>query len=325
MFPFSFQRCGILGINSRNLDYLFPTNPRRLYRYADSKIETKKIAQSIGVPTPESYGVITFQNEVKQLSNIIKEHKSFVIKPAQGSGGDGIVVIKDVTDEGYCKASGSILPAGDLEYHIYNILGGMFSLGGQKDVAIVEYAVQFNPVFDEIAYQGVPDIRVIVYRGVPAMAMLRLPTRASDGKANLHRGGVGVGIDLSSGKTLTSIQNNRYIEKHPETGHLLRDRQIPHWQTILEMSALLGDKTEFGYLGVDIVLDQEKGPLLLEINARPGISIQIANQAGLLPRLEAIDQALPKLSGSQEKIAFAQSTFALRTKTLSKNRSLSKL
>lgn len=82
------------------------------------------------------------------------------------------------------------------------------------------------------------------------------------------------------------------------------------------MATNLGDKTEFGYLGVDIVLDQEKGRLLLEINARPGISIQIANQAGLLPRLDAIDSAGPKLSGVQEKIAFAQETFAVRTPLL---------
>lgn len=313
MFPFSLQRHGILGINARNLDYIFASNPRRIYRLADSKLETKKIAQSIGVPTPECYGVINFQNEVRKLSNIVGKHKSFVVKPSRGSGGDGIVVISDVTHEGYRKASGSILSPGDLQYHIYNILSGMFSLGGQTDVALVEYTVQFDPVFDEIAYQGVPDIRVIVYRGVPAMAMLRLPTRASDGKANLHRGGVGVGIDLSTGTTLAGIQKNRYIDNHPETGHSLRDRQIPQWQTILEMATKLGEKTEFGYLGVDIVLDREKGPLLLEINARPGLAIQIANQEGLIPRLEAIDSALPKLSGVKEKIAFAQETFAVKT------------
>jgi alpha-L-glutamate ligase-like protein len=310
MFPFLLGQHGILGINARNLDYLFPTNPRRLYRLADSKLETKKIAQSIGVATPECYSVINFQNEVKKLSTIVGKHKSFVVKPARGSGGDGIVVIQDVTDEGYRKASGSILKPEDLQYHIYNILGGMFSLGGQTDVAIIEYAVQFDPIFDEIAYQGVPDIRVIVYRGVPAMAMLRLPTRASDGKANLHRGGVGVGIDIATGKTLAGIQNNRYIDNHPETGYPLPDRQIPHWQSILHMAANLGDKTEFGYLGVDIVLDREKGPLLLEINARPGLSIQIANQEGLTGRLEAIDSTLLKLSGVQEKIAFAQEVFA---------------
>lgn len=318
MFPFSLRHHGILGINARNLDYLFPSNPRRLYRYADSKLETKKIAQAIGVATPEPYGVITFQNEVRNLPNIIGDRKSFVIKPDRGSGGDGIVVISDVTNEGYRKASGSILKSGDLDYHIYNVLSGMFSLGGQTDKVIIEYAVQFDPVFDEIAYQGVPDVRVIIYRGVPAMAMLRLPTQASDGKANLHKGGVGVGIDLSTGTTLAGIQNNRYIDNHPETGHPLRERQIPYWQTILEMATKLGDKTEFGYLGVDIVLDREKGPLLLEINARPGLSIQIANREGLIPRLEAIDSALSKLSGVQEKIAFAQETFAVGTPLRSK-------
>ena len=194
----------------------------------------------------------------------------------------------------------------------------MFSLGGQSDKAIIEYAVQFNPIFDEIAYQGVPDIRVIVYRGVPAMAMLRLPTRMSDGKANLHRGGVGVGIDLATGTTLSGIQKDRYIDRHPETGYPLCDRHIPHWQTILEMATKLGDKTAFGYLGVDIVLDQEKGPLLLEINARPGLAIQIANREGIIPRLEAIDRSLPKLSSIQDKIAFAQDTFAVGTQLRSK-------
>lgn len=314
---FSIQRQGILGINARNLDYLFPSNPRQLFRLADSKLETKKIAQSIGVATPETYGVISFQNEVKLLSKILEKHKSFVVKPDQGSGGDGIVVILDITNEGYQKASGSILKPADLQYHIYNIQSGMFSLGGRTDKTIIEYAVQFDPVFAEIAYQGVPDIRVIVYRGVPSMAMLRLPTRASDGKANLHRGGVGVGIDLTTGTTLAGIQNNRYIDNHPETGHPLKDRVVPHWQTILEMAAKLGDKTEFGYLGVDIVLDREKGPLLLEINARPGLSIQIANREGLIPRLKAIDLAFPKMSGIQDKIAFAQEKFsALRFKSL---------
>ncbi|GAB4534954.1 MAG: alpha-L-glutamate ligase-like protein [Pleurocapsa sp.] len=313
MFPFSFKQNGILGINSRNLDYLFPNNPRRLYNLADSKLETKKIAESIGVAVPETYGVITFQNEVKNMAKVIGDRNSFVIKPAKGSGGDGILVIKDVTNEGYQKASGSILKPDDLKYHLYNILGGMFSLSGHKDVVIIEAAVQFDEVFDKIAYQGVPDIRVIIYHGVPAMAMLRLPTKVSDGKANLHRGGVGVGIDLATGKTTTAIQNNRYIKNHPETKHPLRDCQIPHWDTILDMGAKLGDKTEFGYLGVDIVLDRDKGPLLLEINARPGISIQIANGEGLIGRLETIDDALPKLSGINEKIEFARTNFAVNT------------
>ncbi|MEC4891893.1 MAG: alpha-L-glutamate ligase-like protein [Oscillatoria sp. PMC 1051.18] len=310
MFPFSLQRHGILGINARNLDYLFPNNPRQLYRLADSKLETKKIAESIGVPVPETYGIITFQNEVKTLPKLVKNCSSFVVKPGKGSGGDGIMVVKEVTESGYRQANGSVMKSDDLHYHLYNILGGMFSIAGQSDLIIIEAMVQFDRVFEKIAYQGVPDVRVIVYHGVPAMAMLRLPTKVSDGKANLHRGGVGVGIDLATGKTLAGIQNNRYLDDHPETGYPLRGHQIPHWETILEMAAKLGDRTEFGYLGVDIVLDRDKGPLLLEINARPGLSIQIANREGLTERLQTIDRALPKLSDIEEKIAFAQEKFA---------------
>ncbi|MEC4982642.1 MAG: alpha-L-glutamate ligase-like protein [Oscillatoria sp. PMC 1068.18] len=310
MLPFSLGNQGILGINARNLDYLFPNNPRRLYRLADSKLETKKIAESIGVAVPETYGIITFQNEVKTLPKLVENHSSFVVKPGKGSGGDGIMVIKEVTESGYRQANGSVMKADDLQYHLYNILGGMFSIAGQSDLVIIEAMVQFDQVFEKIAYQGVPDVRVIVYHGVPAMAMLRLPTKVSDGKANLHRGGVGVGIDLATGKTLAGIQHNRYLDNHPETGHPLRGHQIPHWDIILEMAAKLGDRTEFGYLGVDIVLDREQGPLLLEINARPGLSIQIANREGLIERLQTIDAALPKLSDIQEKIAFAQEKFA---------------
>ena len=310
------RNSGILGINARNLDYLFPSNPRHLYRYADSKLETKKIAEKIGVAVPETYGVVQFQNEVNQLASMVKNRAAFVVKPGHGSGGDGIVVISRVTEEGYYKPSGQCLKLSDLQYHIHNTLSGMFALSGHSDTAIIEYAVQFDPIFAEIAYQGVPDVRAIIYYGVPVMAMLRLPTKASDGKANLHRGGVGVGIDLATGRTLAGIQHNRYIDTHPETGAALAGLQIPHWQSILEMSARLGDKTEFGYLGVDFVLDETKGPLLLEMNARPGLSIQIANRDGLIPRLEAIAAALPKLNTLQDKIEFAQAEFGVNAPRL---------
>lgn len=314
MFPFSMKSCGILGINNRNLDYIFPHNPRKLYAVIDDKLETKKIAREIGVATPEPYGIVTFQNEVDRLDKILGDRTSFVVKPTKGSGGDGIIVIKDVTEEGYRKASGKLLRPADIKYHIHNILSGMYSLGGHADRAFLEYAVDFDPVFDEIAYQGVPDIRAIVYRGVPVMAMLRLPTKASDGKANLHRGGVGLGIDLATGKTLVGIQYNRYLETHPETDKPLSGREIPHWKKIITMSAKLGEKTDFGYLGADIVLDRQKGPLLLELNARPGLSIQIANRAGLIPRLKTVERELSGLSGVEQKVEFAMNAFSVFSK-----------
>ena len=145
---------------------------------------------------------------------------------------------------------------------------------------MIEYRVKFDDAFKQISFKGVPDIRVIVVKGLPVFAMLRLPTAASDGKANLHRGGVGVGIDIATGVTTHAIQFNRAVDAHPETGAALTGVQTPHWPRILEMASQSYDMTQLGYLGVDVILDRDKGPMLLELNARPGISIQLATRSG---------------------------------------------
>ena len=278
---FGLKQYGIVGMNGRNLSFIGEHNRRKHYPVADSKLITKQLAQSVGIDVPALYGVVQFQHDVKQFEKIVEGHDSFVIKPVHGSGGEGIIVIKERAFRGCRKASGEILELADIRYHLQNILSGMFSLGGRPDFALIEQTVEFDPVFSSITYQGVPDIRVIVRQGVPLMAMLRLPTKASDGKANLHMGGIGAGIDMEQGITTTAVQYNRYIERHPETGVLLAGHQIPQWQRILELAVKMQLASGLGYVGVDIVLDKRFGPMILEINARPGLAIQIANAKGL--------------------------------------------
>ncbi len=58
---------------------------------------------------------------------------------------------------------------------------------------------------------------------------------------------------------------------------------------ILEIAASCYELTGLGYIGVDIVLDKVHGPQMLELNARPGLNIQIANREGLLHRYKAIE------------------------------------
>jgi alpha-L-glutamate ligase-like protein len=165
----------------------------------------------------------------------------------------------------------------------------MYSLGGRPDAAIFQQRVRLHPSFEPIAYKGIPDVRVVVYRGEPAMAMLRLPTKQSGGRANLHQGGIGAGVDLETGRTHHAVQRNRNIEKHPDTGAAVVGHAVPHWEAVLEMSRKVARAVGLGYVGVDVVVDAESGPLLLEANARPGLAIQIANGKGLVPRLAAID------------------------------------
>ncbi|MBN1378006.1 MAG: alpha-L-glutamate ligase-like protein [Gammaproteobacteria bacterium] len=284
------RQAGVVGINARNNRYVMPHNPRALYALVDDKIKTKQLAQSVGIAVPELYGLIRSVGESGNLDTLLQDRHTFVIKPAHGSGGNGILVISGRRRNTFFKHDGTIIDIYRLRHHIENILGGVYSLGGQPDQAIIEYRVKFDPVFNSISYHGVPDIRVLVYRGIPGMAMLRLPTKRSDGRANLHQGAVGVGISLKTGMTTLAVCDNRRIDEHPDFGHTLVGLAIPGWENLLLLATRCYELAPLGYLGVDIVLDAKLGPLLLEMNARPGLSIQIANGQGLQPRLDAIDE-----------------------------------
>jgi alpha-L-glutamate ligase-like protein len=134
------------------------------------------------------------------------------------------------------------------------------------------------------------------------MAMLRLPTRASNGRANLHQGGIGAGVDLDSGLTHHAVQHNHFIEIHPDTRLPVVGMRVPCWREVLAMSRRVAVAVGLGYIGVDIVVDESQGPLLLEANARPGLAIQIANGRGLLPRLQAIDARLDQAPAHTEEV-----------------------
>ena len=284
---------GVLGLNERNADFIMRLNERRFYPRVDDKALTKEISIAAGMAVPELYGVINHQGDVRTFPEIVENLNSFVVKPAAGSGGDGILVVTGRSTrkrDSFRLASGLLISTDEILHHLSNIVGGQYSLSGNPDKALIEYCVRFDPVFAEVSYQGVPDVRVIVYRGYPAMSMVRLPTRASDGKANLHQGAVGAGVDMSRGATLTGVLGNEVVDEHPDTGALIADLEIPGWEQIMESSARAHEVTELGYLGVDIVIDRDLGPLILEMNARPGLNIQIANNTGLRKRLKRIDE-----------------------------------
>jgi alpha-L-glutamate ligase-like protein len=188
----------------------------------------------------------------------------FAMKPAKGSGGKGIWIIHGRHGEAFLKSSGAEVRRADLRRHISNTLAGLYSLGGGADAVIVEDLIRLDASFEGLSHEGIPDIRVIVFNGYPVMAMLRLATHASDGKANLHQGAVGVGLDLSSGRCASAVQFDRRIAAHPDTGKPLRDIVIRDWAAILELAARCFEMTRLGYLGTDIVIDRDRGPMLLE-------------------------------------------------------------
>ncbi|MCG7495980.1 alpha-L-glutamate ligase-like protein [Vibrio sp. Of7-15] len=312
--PFKLHDKGIMGMNQRNISYIGRYNDRTKYPLVDDKLKTKIIAEKAGATVPELIGVISHQAEVKGIHDMVKNWPGFVIKPAQGSGGKGILVCTSHQDGVYSKPSGATMSKQDVERHITNALAGLFSLGGKNDVAVVENLIQFDDVFEGFSYEGVPDIRVIVFKGYPVMAMMRLSTAASDGKANLHQGAVGVGIDIATGKAVRAVQFDKPILQHPDTGKDLSTLQVPHWNKLLTLASSAWEMTGLGYLGTDMVLDKEQGPMVLELNARPGLAIQIANGCGLLPRLHHIENmGIPaEYPKPEERVAYSAKQFGVK-------------
>ncbi|WP_318446262.1 alpha-L-glutamate ligase-like protein [Photobacterium leiognathi] len=312
--PSKLKERGIMGMNKRNHSYIGRYNDRSRYPLVDDKLKTKFIAQQAGATVPDLIGVIDSQGSVKNIHDMVKDWPGFVIKPAQGSGGKGILVIVKHKDGIYVKPSGAEINKQDVERHITNTLAGLFSLGGKNDVAMVENLIQFDDVFDGFSFEGVPDVRVIVFKGYPVMAMMRCSTSASDGKANLHQGAVGVGIDIASGKAIRAVQFNQPIERHPDTDRLLSELQVPNWDKLLTLAASAWEMTGLGYMGTDMVLDKVKGPMVLELNARPGLAIQIANGCGLLPRLRHIESmgTTAHIPSPEERVAYAAHQFGVK-------------
>lgn len=315
--PLSLHKLGILGMNERNSRYVSRYNPRRLYPLVDDKLQTKQLLECSGINVPELVSTVKEQSQLKNLIDFLPDSSGFVIKPAKGSGGKGILVIQRVENNkqqfSYIKSNGDVVGVDYLKRHCSNILAGLYSLGGKSDVAIVERIIEFDDTFSNFSYEGVPDIRVIIFKGYPVMAMMRLSTKSSDGKANLHQGAVGVGIDIVSGKALHAVQFGKPVNEHPDTQRRLSELKVPNWDDLLFLASQCYDKTELGFLGVDIVLDMHRGPLVLELNARPGLAIQIANGCGLKPRLQLIEKKVSALKNknlnAEQRVSFCVQAF----------------
>lgn len=308
MAPFIHRGWGdILGMNARMIDYIRKSNSPASIRLANNKLATKKALQKAGLATPRLFSVIKNRSELKHF-RWTRLPSSFVLKPTSSSGGGGIVVIFGRNKQGnWVKANRDEVFIPELREHILDILDGNFSKSSVPDTAFFEQRVKIHADLKPYSVKGIPDIRVIVYNQVPVMAMLRLPTEESGGKANLHMGGIGVGIDLSLGTTTTAILHHRLISAAPHTRLTLAGIHIPFWNDILLLASRASTACGLNYVGVDIAIDREDGPLVLEVNARPGLDIQFANLAPLKSRLKRVEGLTTK--SIEKKIQLAKNLF----------------
>ena len=299
-----FHNPGLLGINARNLKYIKAYNPKKAIMMADSKIKTKNFLSARGIPVARFYGSIHNKQELENydwgsLPN------SFVVKPNSGYGGEGIIIIIGRKGINWIKSSGDIMSHEEFKRHINDILDGRYSLANITDTAFFEQRLEAPEPFSKMSFKGLPDIRIIVHNLIPVMSMMRLPTEESQGKANVHLGGIAVGIDIAKGEMTYITQYNKKIDSIPGYGPAAGTK-IPHWEEMLLIASKVQQVTNLGFAAVDITLDKS-GPILLEINARAGLAVQIANMAPLRKRLERIEGI--KVASPEKGVRIARDIF----------------
>src|SRR3989344_1322494 len=280
----------VLGMNARQKMYV-SLNLRSCKRYANSKLSLKRLMKEKGMLVPETYAKFTTMEQVRTFE-FTKIETSFVVKPATGSGGRGILIVRKRGEENkvvFVGGDGRTLSEDDIRLHIADILEGQYSTFGTKHMAFVEERVGGHPKYKRYTYKGTPDVRVIVYNSVPVMAMLRLPTEESDGRANLHQGAIGVGVDIATGITLKGVYHGKPMRLLPGTKRKLNGIIIPDWTVLLKTAVQAVGDAGLAYCGVDLFVHKEKGPMVVELNAMPGLSIQLANDGGLRRRLERVE------------------------------------
>jgi D-alanine-D-alanine ligase-like ATP-grasp enzyme len=234
----------LVGINQRNLGYVYPNNPRKHFPLANDKVLSKTILEKNGIPVPKTFTVINGLWEIDEKLELVSQEKEIVIKPAQGSGGNGILILSRGKNGEWHTSSGKIYKNEKLIHHLASILYGVYSMK-DSDSAIIEYCI-----------------------------------------SNLHQGAMGIGVNMEKGILTQGFYHNKYVDSHPDSGNFFAGNQIPEWEKTLEISIKTSKLFPLKYLGVDIILDKQYGPMIIEINARPGLQIQNINKKGLKEALQ---------------------------------------
>ncbi len=293
----------VLTMTVRNREFVGKYNASGLMAML-TKDAVKGLLLPLGVPMAATYLILRERSDLGKFKEWMKQHEVFALKPSSSYGGEGILLVTGRQGDLY-RTNMGLMSASQIETHAFSIVEGQFH-GGEKDTAVVEELLVQHESLRDIVPLGLADIRVISFLGYPVMAMMRIPTIASGGKANIHLGAVAAGVRISTGLIFHSVWAGLPSPEHPDTGSPLLGKSIPLWGEILEVAAEAQWLAGIGYAGVDIAIDSKRGPVVMEVNRRPGLEIQNANAAGLLRRLRMIEQLPSHELPVEERIKIVQ-------------------
>lgn len=274
---------GVVGMNYRNRHLISEFRQKKLVAIADDKLHTKRVLEDNQIATPKLLHAIGQIYEKEAVyESLVERGEPFVLKPSKSARGRGVMIFRGIDNDHATLWNGEHMDRSDFFFFIQKTLQGEYSFGRPQDGVLVEERIDSDGSWIMDDLPGAPDIRIVLLDGEPALAMARLPTEGSMGRANLHCGAVGVGISFENHRTLGGIHKNKPIDRHPNTNTPLSGLEVEDFEQCIELCRRCYAATPLDLLGVDLMRDTNRGPVVLEINARPGLGIQVANRKGIL-------------------------------------------
>lgn len=210
-----------------------------------------------------------------KLETFLNKNEWFMEKPIDGLGGGGVKKVSSKT----VKLD---------EYYNYLIENNCF---------VEELVVQHKDMA-KLCKQSTNTLRIMTFNDNGKPIILWAGLRVGNGinpVDNFHAGGMGVSIDLETGKLYSNAIDkdlNEYV-KHPKSGIKFIGFQLPCFDMVKEMvmkAALESDKIKV--VGWDVAIT-DKGPVIIEGNRRPGFDlVQVLSKRG---RMDIIKDVLKKI------------------------------
>ncbi len=228
--------------------------------YLESTIGKDKVVSNVALI---SKGQV-FKNLEKEwisLEEFLEADGELVYKVIDGECADGVMLV---------NTEGESVRVDDKVYTKQEFIE---SIKDQK--IIVQNVVKQHSALQAFGTRSVNTIRVVTIQGKSGAvgvfaAFLRLSASADSFVDNRAKGGLGIGVDLQTGKLMKyGLPHDSFgvkLEEHPLSGIHFEGYQLPYWEETVELVKNAHKQFyEIQSIGWDVILT-ENGPVLLEGN-----------------------------------------------------------
>jgi len=290
-YPDNYGPCRLWEVEKSSWKYYYgssyhPYQRKRLrsrvqrYEYQilfNDKAVCEQLCRGTGIAMPHTYGILyPDQNYKEKITLYFNESSanSLIIKPILGHAGLGIVLAKKDTNGIFIQSKKGCEPLSD------------FVL---KENAIVQEVLSQDSRISAFSSSSINTIRVVtLFANDESIIVMSATMRFSVGTSfvdNWSAGGVAVGVDCDTGKLKKYAydkKGRRYVE-HPTSKLIFEHFVVPEWDKILELAKIIQKACPFyRLLGMDIAIQKNGQPTLIEVNANSDLIFQEQTSGPLL-------------------------------------------